>query len=374
MFLRTRWVWALSMDQSTFDRLTRAVAAGQSRRAFLRRMVGLGIAAMATGRVAQQATAEPAPVPGTPHSTVHLLEPSEPAALPSKTPGPTAVSADGLCIEPSIASVCGCLDPNSQVCCRDEVCTGVCTARDGCCAVSSDTTVAGRGEVCGDHCCHPHLDVAHAGYSECCGDQCCAGHCYGEDLCCPVDQFCAGAIEDRCCAADERCCGAGTTGNVCIPGGADSCCAVDECVVTADACYVSCEAGFCRQHVCNDGAVCCAGSANGFACVAGNCCGDIDCAASAVCRDGVCTALVECTVDDDCTGGDACSTATCTDGSCSYAPLCVGDCAICVDGMCSTDDTLCGLCGRCDAGVCTPVVCPAGYSCFTATGECLGIA
>lgn len=340
---------------------------------FLRRWLGLGAAAIVPAGMVDRASAATVSPAGTPQSTVRLQVPPEPVATTVAAPEPMATSQGGVCIEPSIASPCGCLDPSSQVCCDDEICTGVCTASDGCCTVSSDTTDAGRGEVCGDHCCHPHLEPADADYSECCDGSCCAGHCYGEDLCCPVEQFCPGLIEDRCCAAGERCCSADSTGNRCIPGGEGSCCAVDECVAAADACYVTCDAGFCRQHVCNDGAICCPGGVNGFSCVAGNCCGDADCAAGEICIDGSC-AMVECQVDGDCTEGDACTTATCQGGSCSYAPLCAGDCAVCVDGVCSTDDTLCGLCGMCNAGHCTPVVCPTGYSCYELTGECLGIA
>jgi hypothetical protein len=369
---RTRWVWAPTMDQHTFDRLTRAVAAGQNRRAFLRRLFGLGAAAAATGGLADRAMAAPITKLGTPNSTVPLQEPSEPT-LPSEPSLGARDQSSGICVEPLQASECGCLDPATQLCCQDEICTGVCTAKDGCCNVSTDKTVIERGETCGDHCCHPHLDPSHTNYSECCDASCCAGHCYGEHLCCPVAQYCPGTVSDLCCGEDERCCGAGTDGNVCIPGDDGSCCGVEDCAADADACYVTCDAGFCHQHVCDDGAVCCPDSSGAVSCVTGNCCTDADCGAGEACLGGICTA-VECFVDGDCTGGDACSIATCQDGACSYAPLCEGECATCSEGVCSTDDSLCGLCGTCDAGTCTPVVCQDGYSCYDLTGECLGIA
>jgi hypothetical protein len=144
-------------------------------------------------------------------------------------------------------------------------------------------------------------------------------------------------------------------------------------VAEANACYVSCEAGFCRQHICDDSAFCCPDASGNVSCVDGNCCTDADCGAGEACVTGICTA-VECFVDGDCTAGDACSVATCQDGACNYAPLCEGECATCADGVCSTDDSICGLCGTCDAGTCTPVVCPDGYTCYDVTGECLGIA
>lgn len=362
------------MDQQTFDRLARAVAAGQSRRAFLRRAFGVGTAALG-GLAAESALAGPIVTPGVPNSTVPLHEPSEPGspvAVPASTTN-TPSDPNAICLEPLQTSECGCLDPATQLCCQDAICTGVCTDKDGCCNVSSDKNQTSRGEVCGDHCCHPHLDPANSDYSECCDQSCCAGHCYGENLCCAVDRFCPGAGSDLCCDADERCCGAGTANNACIPGGEGSCCSVDDCAATADACYVSCDAGFCRQHICSADAVCCADGTGNVACVAGNCCGDGDCAAGEACLAGTC-ATVECLSDGDCAAADACSVATCSNGACHSAPLCAGACATCADGICSTDDTLCGLCGACNAGACVPVTCPDGYACYEATGECLGIA
>lgn len=370
----THWVWARSMDRQTFDRLTLAIATGQNRRAFVRWCFGIGAATAVAGHLNDRALAAPVQSDNASTPPVRLQQPGEPRIPVASPANPTAPTQNEMCIEPLIAAVCGCLDPNSQVCCEEAVCTGVCTMADGCCALSNDQSMIERGEICGDHCCHPHLDPTHADYSECCDGNCCAGHCYGEDLCCPVDRFCPGLSSDRCCTEDERCCGAGTTGNSCIPNGNDSCCGIDECVAAAGACYVSCDAGFCRQHICNDGAICCPDSAGGVGCIVGNCCSDTDCAAGEICQNSSCTATVECMTDTDCTAEGACSMGTCQDGSCQYAPRCPGECATCLDGICSTDTTLCGLCGACDAGVCTPVVCPDGYSCYAATGECLGIA
>lgn len=339
----------------------------------MRRLLGVGTAIAATGSTAGRSLAASVSDAVAPQSTTYLQEPGEFGGS-APPPQQTIAVQDAICIAPLIEADCGCLDPNSEVCCQDAVCSGVCTVADGCCNVSTDTTVAERGEICGDHCCHPHLDPTNTAYSECCDNSCCAGHCYGEDLCCPVDHFCPGKVDDRCCAEGERCCGAGTSGNVCIPGGEDSCCTVDDCVIAAGACYVSCDAGFCRQHICNDGALCCSDGVGGVACVAGNCCGDADCGAGEICQAGQCTTSVECLSDGDCTAGGACSIGACHDGACVYAPLCPGDCATCADGVCSTDDTICGLCGACNAGTCAPVVCPDGYTCYAATGECLGIA
>lgn len=358
------------MDQQTFDRFTRAMATGQSRRAVLRRLFGVGAATVAGARTIESTLAAPARADSGSGTILPLQEPDEPN-LPTEQPVSSTVPQagdDGTCPEPLEASDCGCLDPATQMCCQDQLCTGVCTPKDGCCNVSTDRTLTTRGEVCGDYCCHPHLDPSDADYSECCDQSCCAGHCYGENLCCPVDQFCPGASEDLCCGTGERCCGAGTESNACIPAGVNSCCGVDDCPLEDGACSVSCDANFCRQHICAEGAVCCTN-----ACVTGNCCGDGDCAADQACLAGVCT-TVECFTDSDCITADACSVPTCNAGTCSYVPLCPGECSTCTDGVCSTDDTLCGLCGTCEAGTCTPVVCPDGYSCYEETGECLGIA
>lgn len=359
------------MDQHTFDRLTRAVASGQDRRTFLRRLFGVGAAASVGGAKIQGTLAAPI-VAGGPKSTIALHEPTEPKGSPAVLqPQP---GQDVICLEPLVESECGCLDRATQSCCEGAVCTGACTATDGCCNVSADLTDTTRGELCGEQCCHPHLAPTNTNYSECCGNACCNGHCYGEDLCCPVTNFCPGADTDRCCAAGERCCGANTSGNTCIPGGAGACCSVEDCAVEAGACYVSCEVGVCRQHYCNEGAVCCADAAGAPVCTAGDCCNDASCGVGEACLGGYCTP-VECRVDADCAEADTCILATCDTGVCSYAPTCPGECATCSDGVCSTDATLCGLCGTCDAtGTCIPVECPEGFSCYAETGECLGIA
>lgn len=352
------------MDQHTFDRFTRAIATGHNRRAFVRRLFGLGAAVAVGGTYAQSASA--APTLGTPTSTVPLMEPSEPTRPPVVVQ--TQSSQAEICLEPMVEYECGCLDPNTQTCCQDAVCTGDCTSKDGCCNTSSDLTDATRGEICGDHCCHPHLDLSNPAYSECCDATCCAGHCYAENLCCPVGSFCPGLDTDLCCGAGERCCGAGTDANACIPDGDASCCAATECALAPGACYVSCDTAVCRQHFCDQGATCCSDS-----CIAGNCCTDANCGVGEACLSGQCTA-VECFADADCAGADACTLATCSAGACVYTAACEGECATCDNGVCSTDDALCGLCGTCDSGACIPIECPEGFSCYAETGECLGIA
>src|SRR5215203_1627605 len=89
------------MDQHTFDRLTRAIAAGQDRRTFLRRLFGMG-AAVAVGSGTIHDTLAAPIVGGTPSSTTPLREPSEPA-------NPAAVlqtqpDQDAICLEPLVES------------------------------------------------------------------------------------------------------------------------------------------------------------------------------------------------------------------------------------------------------------------------------
>lgn len=365
---RPRLGLGTSMDQHSFDRLTRAAATGGTRRAFVRRLVGsVAAIGLARGPVESATAARLPTVPG-PSSTLPLREPSEPT--PSAGP---AQRQPETCPEPLVLTDCGCLDSATQTCCQDDVCTGVCTAKDGCCNVSADTTLSSRGEVCDDHCCHPHLDPADPGYSECCAGSCCAGRCYDEDRCCPTSRFCPGTVTDLCCAEGERCCGAGTAANVCIPGGAGACCAQSDCDAAPNACSVSCESGFCRQHICNSGAVCCPTASGDLACITGNCCNDASCGIGEACLNGYCTP-VECFGDTDCSSADPCIVGSCVAGACTFAPRCAGECATCRDGICSTDDTLCGPCATCTAGLCAPVVCPDGFTCYAETGECLGIA
>jgi hypothetical protein len=140
------------------------------------------------------------------------------------------------------------------------------------------------GETCGSDCCLIG--------SECCDSACCFGHCYGEELCCSYDDW---------CAATEECCLGGT-----VCDGECGCMDEGEC---------------CSDASCPEGFDCC----NGQCCASGFCAGDICCALGA-CGNACLTSETQvccdetiytgaCCVDEDC--GEC---GSCDDHECSHSP------------------------------------------------------
>lgn len=156
--------------------------------------------------------------------------------------------------------------------------------------------VCTTGGACGSECCHVG--------TECCDGACCFGDCYGEELCCPYDNWCAAASE--CCAAGETCCGElgcilseegdcgcdgvcpdgfECCGNECCANGycaGTTCCALSPC---GDACLTSEDQGCCAGTAYTlEGNVCCSDTI-----YAGVCCGDEACGTCSKCVDHRCT-------------------------------------------------------------------------------------
>ena len=188
------------MDGQRFDRLTRALASGASRRSMLKGLLGMG-GTVAVGSVT--------------NSGADARRSSGSGSTPRPScPGQT------LC-------------PDSSRCC--DTCNGF---QNGCCPVGTEpctTNVTGccaicDGFSCGRECCSSE--------AQCCDGECCVDGsvCIAEERCCPLDLMCG----DVCCNGDgQRCCG-----GVCIDAG--QCCGDDECSDNPG----TCQTGFC-DHTSN---------------------------------------------------------------------------------------------------------------------------
>jgi hypothetical protein len=181
------------MDGSRFDRLTKTLGQGASRRTVLKGFVGIGGAATVAELAFDDAEAarRPAPTP-----------------KPDTCPG-NQQSMNGVCACTDGLTACGpdCCTPGQSVCCDNACCFGTCYGEELCCPT---------------------------GYELCEVAGCCDGRCTnGGQTCCSFEGVCG---EDCCDLATERCC-AGDGGAVCIASG--SCC--DD---------LDCTGGTCQAGVC----------------------------------------------------------------------------------------------------------------------------
>ncbi|MCO5222971.1 MAG: hypothetical protein M9947_15575 [Thermomicrobiales bacterium] len=219
------------MDDRQFDSFVKSLARARTRRSVLAGLLGLGGAAL-TG-----ATRQP---------SVTAARRTTPTPKPVTCPGQQAWSG----------SACVCPAPLSG---------------------------------CGPDCCN---DVAPAGtqaHSECCDNACCAGHCYGEELCCPWPrEFCEitsdCCLEGAVCCADSGCCNP-DAGRCCDVLGVsvcrtfDLCCDDSECTEYANSsCDVASGQCICTPNACTGqlGGVCGADVDDGCGGVISDC----DCADS----------------------------------------------------------------------------------------------
>ncbi|MBX3069540.1 MAG: hypothetical protein KF883_03430 [Thermomicrobiales bacterium] len=284
------------MDGNRFDRLTRSLAAGASRRQIIKGFLGLGGAA-AAGSLAPDAGARDARTRPT------VPPPPPPATTTSTTAAPPLCPGQDQC-------------PNSTLCCP----TGTC-ARSGnqaICCPSAD-------RVCGRECC--------ADPTQCCDRECCGtGHTcltqifaegpnVQEESCCPTGQTC----DNQCCTG--ACYDPGAVTFPSVPAGSLhpelACCPAGGTVCVGDA-----------------GSLCC-GSNTPQCCVRGGV--------------AICIAADACCDDGDCSFGD-CSICDPVSNRCvDSTPICateVGPCSVCRDGFCIDEQALCPGCAVCDAGQC----------------------
>ncbi|CAN5890624.1 hypothetical protein BH24CHL4_BH24CHL4_04460 [soil metagenome] len=320
------------MDGQRFDRLTRALASGGSRRDALKALLGLTGAAAAAIVAARTAGAR------TTDSRIRIPTPAPPVSCATGAP-----PCSGAC----------CLE--GQPCCNGACCEGSCT--NGACCPSGSVECAGgcceTGAVCcgticcqdaghcsprGTHCCSPATEVCGEDCcgpdQTCCDGECCDGFCYGEELCCPTGRiFCEAT--GVCCEAGQQCCGAaGCCWGDCV-GGGQLCCPDANGEVCADACCDLATQGCClgtdSSLTCINKGECCPG--------AGGCC--VNNGVGDVCGEFCC----DTTTEECCTG---------TDGSQSCIAL--GECCP-GPGECCVNNSVGEVCGELCCDIATQVCC-----------------
>lgn len=288
---------------------------------------------------------------------------------------------DGTCREGQCATG-GCV--SNDECADGEVCNlvGQCEASDGTCAGDSDCP---SGQVCKDDAC-----VAGCSTNEECED---GEFCNAEQTCetgcrdsmeCPSGQLCT----DGACACDATSC---ADGKVCLDtgncGDPTDCsqvdCGAQVCNPADLSCIDACTADSCMPNeICNT---------NNGLCEVNNCPGeDPNQCMGNLQRpiwDPIKCFCAECTDDTQCDqgAGETCNAAgncfacqtTCdanTPGTCSGGtPYCINDCCVeCVGAADCAMGQLCldGFCGDPPNCQVDPTVCPTGYTCNQATGQC----
>lgn len=267
---------------------------------------------------------------------------------------------DADCDPGSVCSEAGgnvCVDCITDAQCAD---TNDCTA-DTCASAACVHTNVADGTACADE----------TPANTCTRDTCTGGACTHTPTA-AAGTACGSATDDDCTNADT-CDAAGVCqannaadGTTCADDGndcTDEACAAGVCASTDVADDTACD----DDDICTDPDTCTAGACGGTAVV--DCCeSDADCTAPDICNTttNLCEPPVPaCVADLGCDDDDDCTTDTCTEGECVYAD----NTAPCNDGnACTTGDV-------CAAGACagTPVVCPSGQVCNSATGNCADI-
>jgi hypothetical protein len=285
------------LDDRRFDSLVRSLASGANRRTVLKGLLGLGGAAVAGPFVSDtQAARRPTPTP-------------KPVTCPGQqTP------VDGQC---------ECVPPK-----------------------------ASGSQKCGPSCCNP--EGLGAAYTECCDQSCCAGHCYGEELCCPYPRaFCD--ITGECCPEGWTCCpdyGCIAPGQCCTTADCteDICATVvcnadHQCLYTEDCTLGGAEECCIDDEVCLDNGECCTPSCAPGTCGGDGCSGDCFCPEGQVCSGGGCFVPCQSNPQNAC---PHCSIWQCLPTNGGTAQICVAPSAIaCGEGVVCPEGTYCA------AGLCT---------------------
>ncbi|MBX3068898.1 MAG: hypothetical protein KF883_00220 [Thermomicrobiales bacterium] len=358
------------MDCERFDRLTRLLGEGASRRSVLRSLLGFGgavVAVPATESVAGARTSRGRPT---------IPPPDLPdCLLPDQMCGGVCCGA-GLCKENH------CCDSASAVWCGNACCeNGLCTTTGACC---DDGAL-----VCGTLCCAPTASCGRSGNADICCDpangqapcglDCCASEsqCCGRE-CCPPDALCLARVfggypEELCCPESLTCDGQCCTGTCFSPIGESRtgpnrvCCppALLFCPDLNDPTQ-----GSCCEKCCHDdtGLPLCAGSSQ---CCPGDCDGlaDPSQCLEGVCIDGTCAQQPICANGEHCCaeGGSHCcpeGQECCGEECCATGTHCCGDGRCCPDGQQCCDD------GCCEAGA---FCCESGdRHCCAGEQECCG--
>ena len=303
------------MDDARFDRLTRGIAAGPSRRGLIK--IAFGAAAAALG-----------------------LSAAADAAATKRGPG-SICRKDGECVD---GAICKAVSGRSVCTCASgfKACGSACIPTAACCAAKD---CKDDGNPCTTSVCNPdgtcsHINVRNGAACDS-GDSCLTGACQS-GVCektpvgCPECQACVSGScqvvdDDTSCGDGKACCG-----GTCTPL---------DTAANCGSCGVTCPGSACYPGVCN----------------AGYCSQALD--SSCVCD-----------ADSDCDDGSACTLSYCSysSGACSQFDLSVFEqpCVECAgDGECAG-----GVCchGRCCApgGVCSgPGVQGIGVCCYACGGS-----
>ncbi len=223
------------MDGSQFDRWTKALGSGISRRSAIKAALGLGGAAMAGKQLTSNVSAARRPTP-TPKS-ITCLPPKVLSGTECVCPLGTAACGPDCC--PDDAECCDnacCYGEcyGEELCCPQGsfVCGGVCRPFfEGACCTDSD---CGQGAACVQGSCQP-VCANNGSFCEadadCCSGICSAGTCYPTlGGTCPADRdYCAGQGANTCNNVASCYCAQDDAGNsVCIDH--------PECVASCDLC------------------------------------------------------------------------------------------------------------------------------------------
>lgn len=277
------------MDDSRFDRLTRTLARGASRRTVLKTLAGslLGLGVVSSAQ----------------------------AETLCGGPGVHCVIDDECCLGSCENRRCAC--PFGQRFC-DDVCAE--------CCYDGDCLDNGRCEAgsCVSTCLTAGQDGCADATPCCAGHACCGGTCLAGADCCTAQG--GAACGDACCGgATPRCCQDGT----CIPDG--GCCGDGDCAGSAEPC---------RQGVCQPDHTCGVQVTVGASCASGDAC-----TTGATCQsDGTCGSGTAVTCDD----GLACTTDSCDAGTGCVHTLQEGFCLIAGACYASGDANPGNACQVCD--------------------------
>jgi len=287
------------MDVTTFDRLTKTLALGGSRRAALGALLASGLGTVlgqlsAAGQATCKAPGQVCRKRSDCCATRCRKEQGKPQGCCQACEGGRLYCNGACCAagEDCIGGSCTCAGAS---------CPGGCCASGVCVSPSTDAQCGTGGEAC-VACTAPETCGGGGTPGDCgCPKTPEADACGGK--CGQVDDGCGGKWECGGCAAPESC-GGGGTANVCGCLSRNTCCGTDSGVCQAQCCSGEAAAGL----------IVCGGQ---FSCVpsspGGGCLTDRDCDSRSICQGRTCCVTSDFLVID-------CS--TCCSGSCSGSSRC----------------------------------------------------